>query len=535
MADRIPLWCHERILFSFVRRRIMSMQLKSIDARQLAVCYRIVEALRDPLRRNRAALLAAICYAAIWVLYAIVAKSSQGINADLGEMAVWSRNLAWGYPKHPPLPALILAGWFAVFPSADWAFYLLSGLNLGAGLYLSFVLAGLWLDGDKRAVAPFLLAVIPFYNFIGLKWDQNSILIPLWALTTWAFVRSFERRHAGYAALAGAAAAAAMLTKYWSVFLLFAMVIAALGDHRRGAYFRSVAPWVTVLVGAVLIAPHLLWLVQHGAPPVRWVSIRASASVADWMRSLSEYSFGTMGYAGLALAAYVVLVRPSRAAWRDIMFPRDTSRRMAAIIFWLALLAPIPSAAVTRTNLLSLWSIESLALLPVILLSSPLVTLTREAAGRIVGLAIIVSGLALAASPIVAGAKFIVGVENDASYVPAAAAAVDREWQATTNRPLEILAGPFGLAASIAFTLKDRPSIFSDFSHYLSPWVDARDLQDKGLAVICPSADADCLRHMAALAKSRPQTRRTAVDLTPRWLGFAGTPARFVIAIMPPR
>ena len=164
------------------------MTLKSIDARQLAVFGRLVEGLCDPARRNRVALLTAFAYAAIWALYATVAKSSQGINADFGDMVVWARNLAWGYPKHPPLAALILAGWFAVFPTADWAYYLLAGLNLGVGLYFSFLLAGLWLEGEKRAVAPFLLALIPFYNFIGLKWDQNSILIPLWALTTWAFV-----------------------------------------------------------------------------------------------------------------------------------------------------------------------------------------------------------------------------------------------------------------------------------------------------------------------------------------------------------
>ncbi len=110
------------------------MQLKSIDTWQLALFGRIVEALCDPARRNRAALLAAFSYAMIWALYAIVAKSSQGINADLGEMVVWARNLAWGYPKHPPLAGWILAGWFAVFPAADWAYYLLAGLNLGAGL-----------------------------------------------------------------------------------------------------------------------------------------------------------------------------------------------------------------------------------------------------------------------------------------------------------------------------------------------------------------------------------------------------------------
>jgi len=189
-------------------------------------------------------------------------------------------------------------------------------------------------------VAPFLLALIPFYNFIGLKWDQNSILIPLWALTTWAFVRSFRDRHVGFAALAGAAAAASMLTKYWSVFLLVAIVIAALCDRRRGAYLRSAAPWVTVLTGAVLIAPHVFWLIRNDFPPLHWVeNRRTAASLIDWFGSLSEYFFGTMGYAAVAVVTLVVLVRPSLAAVRDTLLPRDSQLRMPLIIFWLPLLS----------------------------------------------------------------------------------------------------------------------------------------------------------------------------------------------------
>jgi Dolichyl-phosphate-mannose-protein mannosyltransferase len=511
------------------------MSLTSLDARVLAVFERIVAALCVPARRNRTALIVALVYAAIWMLYAIVAKSSQGINADLGEMVVWARNLAWGYPKHPPLPAWILAGWFAIFPLADWAYYILAGLNLGIGLYLSFLLAGLWLNGAKQAAAPFLLALIPFYNFIGLKFDQNSILIPLWGLTTWAFVLSYERRHAGYAALAGAAAAAAMLTKYWSVFLLFALCVAALCDRRRGDYFRSAAPYVTVAVGAVLIAPHIIWLVQENFPPLTWVAIRTSESAFVWLRFLSRYSFGTLGYSLVALGTFVVLTRPSLAAWRDIFFPRDERRRMAAIIYWIPVLFPIAFAAFSRTKLVSLWNTESLGLLPVVLLSSPLVELTRTAAARIVGVATTVSLASLVASPFVAAGKLIGGVENHALFIGPLVAEIETQWKGTTNRPLEIVAGPFTLTSSVAFTLRDKPSNYADFSSYLSPWVDAAALMNKGIAVVCPVRDPTCMRGLDNLTARRAPARRAEVELTPRWLGLSGAPDRFVIAIMPPR
>jgi hypothetical protein len=76
---------------------------------------------------------------------------------------------------------------------------------------------------------------------------------------------------------------------------------------------------------------------------------------------------------------------------------------------------------------------------------------------------------------------------------------------------------------------------FTNFSLFFSPWVDEQALLRKALAVICPSRDTLCMRNLDALAKKRPQARRLEVDLTPRWLGFAGIPDRFVIAIMPPR
>src|SRR5581483_5616130 len=144
-------------------------------------------ALSDPQRRYRAALGFVAVYTLLWTLYAVLAKGSQGMNVDMAEAVIWSRVPSLGYPRHPPLVAYIVMGWFSIFPLTDWAYYLLAVSTLSAGLYLAFVLAGEWLDGEKRAVVPLFLALVPFYNFLGLKFDQNSAQIPLWALTIWAF------------------------------------------------------------------------------------------------------------------------------------------------------------------------------------------------------------------------------------------------------------------------------------------------------------------------------------------------------------
>ncbi len=501
-----------------------------------AACERLVDALSDPKRRLRAVLWLALAYAVVWALYAAIAKSSQGINADMGEMLIWVREPALGYPKHPPFLAWELALWFAIFPLADWSYYLLAGVNLGAGLLAAFLLAGEWLDGLKRAAVPFLLAVIPFYNFLGLKFDQNSALIPLWALTTWAFLRSLDTRRAGYAALAGILAAACMLSKYWSAFLLLALGLAVLFDRRRNAYFASAAPYVTALVGAAALAPHVYWLIREHFPPMTWVATRrTSVSVLDALRSLSEYAFGTLGYAGIAILLVLLFVQPSWRGVRDGLIPRDPDRRTAAIIFWAPLLVPIAVAFVTHTNLLSLWNTPALTLLPVVLLGSPLVAVTREQAARFAASATALALVALIASPLVAFAAFRAGVENDAIYTRELARAIEREWRHSTDRPLRLIGGPFEVVSSVVMYLPDRPATFADFSPYLSPWMKPEDVARDGIALVCPTEYAACMALMDALAAKQTKAERSDVQLTPRWLGLEASPQRFTIVVVPPR
>jgi len=496
---------------------------------------RLVDALSDPARRHRSALGFVVVYAVLWALYAAIAKSSQGINADMGEMLVWSREVALGYPKHPPFLAWVLRAWFTIFPLEDWAYYLLSAVNLAAGLYVAFVLAGEWLDGPKRAAVPFLLAVIPFYNFLGLKFDQNSALIPLWGLTIWTFVRSLETRHGGYAALAGLLGALSLLSKYWSAFLLLGVALAALFDRRRNAYFRSPAPYISALAGAAAVAPHLYWLVREHFPPLTWVGTRrTSQSVLDALGSLTEYSAGTLGYAGVAIILVLLFVQPSWAGLRDSLFPRERDRRTAAILFWAPLLVPILVAVVTHTNLLSLWNTPALNLLPVVLLGSALVSVTRDQVTRVAAVAISVSVLALIASPFIALATLRTGVENYAAYARPLAQAVDHEWKASTDRPLRLLGGPFALVSGVAMYIPDRPSTFADFSRYLSPWVDDERIAREGLAIACPVVETWCVDMLPALMAKRPGSHRLDLELTPRWLGFEGLPQRFTMAIIPP-
>src|SRR5262245_62770201 len=104
---------------------------------------------------------------------------------------------------------------------------------------------------------------------------------------------------------------------------------------------------------------------------------------------------------------------------------------MAAIIYWIPILFPIAFAAFSRTTLVSLWNTASLGLLPVVLLSSSLVELTRTAAARIAGFATIVSLASLLASPFVSAGKLLGGVEYHAFFICTLVYEIETHWQAT--------------------------------------------------------------------------------------------------------
>jgi 4-amino-4-deoxy-L-arabinose transferase-like glycosyltransferase len=494
-----------------------------------------LDGLCDAQRWRSRLLIVVVAYGAAWTLYGVIAKSTQDINADMAEMAIWAREPALGYPKHPPLLAFVIKAWFAVFPLTDWAFILLAVTTAAAGIYLATLLCSVWLDDEKRAVAPFLLAAIPFYNFFALKFDQNSALIPLWALTLWAFMRMLQTRGAGWAALVGAAAAAAMMSKYWSAFLLAAMAVALLFDRRRNDVLRSPAPWIAAVVFLLAVLPHVVWLVVEHFPPMQYVAARRGThSVGDFLSSFTEYSAGTLGYAAGALALGL-LFRPQLTALPKIWFGGEQELRPAKILFWTPLALPIAVAAVTRTNLLSLWNEPALNLLPVMMLGSPLVTVSRTALTRLAAIVIGLTLLFVAVSPLVALVTLKTGVENDAAYARAAAVAAEEEWRATTKAPLRLVAGPFALASAAAFYMTDRPSTYADFSDYLSPWATPERIARDGMVIICPGDDSSCLGRIGKLTAGRPRGRQAEVHARRSLFGIGGAPKLFIVTTVPPQ
>ena len=493
---------------------------------------RLVAALSEPSRQERVTAGVLLGYVALWTLYAVLAKSSQDIHPDVAEAVVWSRELALGYPKHPPLVAWLTAAWTAVFPVADWALYLLAMISAGVALWIAWRTAADYLSAEKRVLALALVMLVPFFNFQALNFNANTVLIPLWAATAFCFLRSYELHSPIWAALAGLCAAGAMLGKYWSIFLLAGLGLAAILDPRRAAYFRSSAPWITIAFGAVAFAPNLIWLWQHDFAPLAYAAYVHGGPNGTAIWSAIGYLAGSAGYVALPVLLTVLAARPNAAALRDTLWPATPDRRLAAMAFWFPLLLPAVVAPLIDFDIISIWSMSAWTLFPVILLSSSLLSLYRRAMQTIVAMAIVLPPLMVAAAPPIAVAIHNAGNNPTAGHRRLLAERAAQEWRRVTEKPLRMIGGDPDLAVDAAFYLPGKPSAFPDTRPALAPWVTAERLRRDGIAIICRTGDADCMSRAERLGLDGP---RQEVEISRSYFGIAGPARRYVIMLVPPQ
>jgi 4-amino-4-deoxy-L-arabinose transferase-like glycosyltransferase len=515
---------------------------------------RLFEPLLDPALCDRAMGLLLTGYAATWTLYAIVSHGSQDLAPDMTELIAWSRDLGLGYLKHPPLAAWLVWLWFNVFPLTDWSYYLLAMLMPTIALWIVWRLSADYFEIEKRVAAVALLMFVPFYNFHALKFNANTVLLPTWAATTWFFLRSYNSRNMLYAVLAGVGASTSMLGKYWSVFLLAGLGVAALSNSRRSCYFRSAAPWVTIATGAILLAPHLIWLYHSNFAPLEYAAARhAAISVGTVTAKILDYLAGSAAYTAVPVALVLALARPKRAALLDMVWPIDRDRQLAAAAFWSPLLLPILGAAVGGISLSSLWSMSAWTLLPVLLLSSPSVQMRPGTVCTILGAALALPLAMLVAAPAVALAIHLRGVTPPTAQSRLLSAEVERAWHRATPQPLRYVG--CNAASQVITYAQDRPrplpmrsyngnvadQIYADVKGWPKiagePALTDAELARSGVAFACfPTTDQSGWIEVAAIEAARnPSSQRLDIDLTRDYLGIPGKPQHYVIFIVPPR
>ena len=309
-------------------------------------------------------------FVTVWTLYGALSGAPGAIHNDMAEAYVWGREFQLGYFQHPPFWAWIAGLWFEVFPRADWAFALLAMLNAGLGLYGSWMLIGDFADGDRRLAATVLLLLTPFYTFLALKYNANSIFLSLWPWTMHFFVRSIDDRRLPDAILFGLFMGLALLSKYYALILGATCFVAALVHPARRAYFASAAPYVSFVVAALLFAPHVWWLARSDAPPVQYFMTKTGLGTTTALISCATLLAGVVGFHAIVIALIALTKGPSpqpsavalRALWSEPRF------RVLTILAVLPLVLTLIAGLAFRLRPTTNMTIAIFSLMPLLLL-----------------------------------------------------------------------------------------------------------------------------------------------------------------------
>lgn len=470
----------------------------------------------------------------VWTVYAALSRANLDTHSDMAENFAWSRELALGYHKHPPFFAWVVAAWFKVFPSQDWAYYLLSFTNVALALAGAWALIGLFDRSPRRTAAVMALAVTPFFTFSAIKFNANTILLPLWPWLAYAGVRAVRDLDVRFAALVGALAAVSLLSKYVSVVMLAAAVLTLFTMPRWREFLTSRTLPVTVAAFLLVLAPHLVWLHAMGYPTLRYVDTNKA-------HNLWHLVSGVFGFSGAQVLwlvpAFILLLFTGRD-----LGARDLAERLrlgvgrvdpTILVLSLAPFAMMVLAALLSFTRLSapwgipLWFAASFAVACLIFRDGSEVD-AAKARRFAIGFALV----ALAVSPIVRAVEFYMA--NKVVHEPRREASLllAERWRAKTGLPLRIVAGSQSYSSSVTFYAPDRPSEFIDFDPMHAPWITPQRLRREGLGIICAAEDQECLT--AARPYETAGSERFETVLQQSLLGWKGPPARLVMILVPP-
>ncbi len=494
---------------------------------------RSIDAWFDREHDGRAVAILLVLFVPAWTAFHIVAQASVDLHPDLLEIYAWSRHPSAGYYKHPPLGGLMATAWFSVFPVADWSFHLLAMVNAAIALFAVDRIARLYLSGDKRLLVLLLLLLTPFYQFQAQRFASNQTLLSTWPIATYCFLRAFQTRGLAWSAAAGAAAALAMLGKYYSIYLVAGFIVAALAHPARLAYLRSPSPWISAAVGLIAFAPHLRWLMTSAFTPFDYVyAAHGGSSLGQVIASVGTYLLGGIGYVALPIAAYAMVVRPDLRMLAQTLWPSEPDRRMLVVLLAAPLLLPALSAPFLGVPLTSLWTMQAWFLLPIVLLAPKSVVVPRSRAVYVAASVLAVTALALLAAPVAAWKKHTDGVKHGQAHYRALSDEITQEWRRHTQRPLTIVIGDIHLVGAVTFYGPDHPDSVPDFGLSVAPWVTPDRLKREGYVVVCDTPV--CTGQADRLTATEPRAIRREIELSRRYLGQPGEIARFIVVIVPP-
>ncbi len=390
--------------------------------------------------------------------------------------------------------------------------------------------------GDKRVVVLLLLMLLPTYQFHAQRFNANTVLLATWPIATYCFLRSFETRQVVWAVAAGATAALAMLGKYYSVLLISSFVFAAICHPQRRAYFGSLAPWVSTVVGFAALGPHLHWLATTGAMPFTYALARHTGKAFG--PALIEALLFVLGIAvtlAIPTVTWVLI-----AGYRLKRFSHDFQAMNPGLLLLFlvsvgTIVFPVITSVGLGTDMPPIWGLQGLFLFGILIVCGTSYPIERFYS---VNLAVLVMGIAAVAivlvAPVHALYRNIHPLGEGRNFYRLSAIELTRQWHEQSDVAVPAVGGDEGLAFATAFYSPDHP-VYEE--RLVFPNAEGLPLQTtfkRGWAALCFAEDTACIASMERTAARASRFIRSEFVMQSTLFGQRGATQRFTALVVPP-
>src|SRR5258707_1283293 len=430
----------------------------------------------------------------------------------------------------------IARAWTSVFPLTNWSFQLMALTNSALALWAVDLISRHFVRGDKRVVVLLFLMLLRSYQFHAQGSNANAVLLAIWPIATYCFLRSFESRQIIWAIVAGATAALAMLGKYYSVFLIGSFVFAAICHPQRRAYFGSAAPWISTIIGLVALGPHLVWLWTTGGMPFAYaVELHTGKPLGP---SLIEALLFILGL-GIVLVvpgvSWMLIAGNRLKRLSEDFWETDPSLWLLFLVAVGTIVFPVVTTVAFRTDMPPIWGLQGLFLFVVLIGCG-----TSFPIGRFysVNLAILVLGMALASVIVVAPIHAIYRnthpLHEGRNFYRQAALELTQQWHDEFDGALEAVGGDEGLAFATAFYSPDHPSFEVSLVLPNNERLPLQTASKRGWAAVCYGSGTACITSMERTAARASRCVSSQFEVQSRLLGLVGATQRITAIMVAP-
>ena len=411
-------------------------------------------------------------------------------SCDSMEAIVWGDLLSFGTNKHPPLSGWLAGGFHHLFGDANIGIYILGNLCVAIGLIYVFKLAKFFLN-EKEAIGSSLILTPCFYYTFQLFYDNfncNILLMALWPMIIYYFYKSIKFNEIKDWVLFGVISGLGFMSKYQVVILFAFMFLYLIVCELK--LLKQKRTYLSILIGFLIILPHLIWLYKTDFFSLLYFADRTSSTVSEtdkfplikrFILSLKFYGDQILALAPSFVLYAILAIKEKNIAFNNSLIDEKKEKLFLLIVGLLPLIAIGTTGIFTGSRVVGAWGVSMICCVGILLFYFFPIKFQEQTYKFFLKW---IYGMMICWQ-IAMMIFLLLQTKRDFSYpYKKVMSDFNQIWTEETNgAPLKYVVGGYAISSHIYNDQK--PTTLLDTYGYKNPWVDAQDVINSGVLILC--------------------------------------------------